>query len=484
MPKETDVVIVGAGTVGCAIARELSRFEIRTILMEKNEDVCAQTGKANSAIVHTGFDAPVGSLEARMVTSANPMFDQIAQELNFPFQRIGALVVAINREQKKLLSEIRHKAICNNVMDVQLLSGKQAVNLEPKLTSEVCGALLVPRESIVSPYEMALAMAENAATNGVKILLSTRVTGITVQGGTITSVETSRGRIKTSWVINAAGMYCDEIASMVGECNFKITPRRGQFFIMDKKAPYNIQRAILPVPTRVTKGVLLSPTVHGNLLVGPTAEDVESKIDTGVTGSGLQQVMAGARRLVPSVSATHTIAQFAGLRPVRHPEGYVIEISPRIRNYIGIYGVRSTGITSAPAVAAYVRDLAEESGLKLIPKQDHDPIRPATKQFALMTSEERSKAIKDDPRNSNIVCRCEKVTEAEIVRAIHGPVGARSLDGIKRRTRAGMGRCQGGFCSPRVVKILARELGVPMETITKKGPGSEILLGPARGIRQ
>lgn len=483
MEKETDVIIIGAGTVGCAIARELSRFQIRTILIEKNEDVCAQTGKANSAIIHTGFDAPVDSLEARLVSSANPMFDQLARELNFPFQRIGALVVAINHEQKNILAEIKHKAICNNVMDVQLLSGKQAINMEPKLTRAVCGALLVPRESIVSPYEMALAMAENAVANGVNVMLSTKVTSMAVSDGTIKSVETDRGRIKASWIINAAGIYCDEIAEMVGECDFKITPRRGQFFIMDKKAPYHLQRAILPVPTKVTKGILITPTVHGNLLVGPTAEDLENKTDAGITESGLQQVLTGAQKLVPSISTAHTITQFAGLRPVRHPEGYVIEVSNNIRNYIGISGVRSTGITAAPAIAAYVRDIVEEEGLNLVPKPDFDPFRPMVKAFADMTFEERLKAIKDDPRNGNIVCRCEKVTEAEIVRAIHGFVGARSIDGIKRRTRAGMGRCQGGFCSPRVTKILARELGVPVERITKKGPGSEILWGPARGIK-
>lgn len=450
------------------------------MLVEKNEDLCAETGKANSAIIHTGFDAPAGSLEARLVAAANPMYDQLSNELSFPFQRVGALVVAITHEQHQLLAEIKHKAILNGVLDVQLLSAKQAFGKEPELSKEVLGALYIPRESITSPYEMALAMAENAAANGAKIALSTTVQGITVHNGAIKGLETDKGSIETSWVINAAGIHGDEIAGMIGEDNFKITPRRGQFYIMDKKTPCDLSRIILPVPTKITKGILISPTVHGNLLVGPTAEDIDDKNDTRVTAEGLHQVMAGARKLVPGLSGAHTITQYAGLRPVCHPEGYVIEASTKTHGYVGIYGVRSTGVTSAPAIAAYIQEILLEKGLELLSRPDYNPIRPCMKAFADMTFQERAKAIEEDQRNGNIICRCEKVTEAEIVRAIHGNPGAYSLDAIKRRTRAGMGRCQGSFCSTRVLKILARERGLPLEKITKKGAGSEILLGPTK----
>ncbi|GFP26103.1 glycerol-3-phosphate dehydrogenase, partial [Candidatus Hakubella thermalkaliphila] len=258
-------------------------------------------------------------------------------------------------------------------------------------------------------------------------------------------------------------------------------PRRGEFFIMDKEAPYKLRHIILPVPTRISKGILISPTVSGNLLVGPTAEDIEDKSDTRVTVAGLAQVMTGAQKLLPALSSAHTITQYAGLRPVRHPEGYTVEASRQNRGYIGISGVRSTGVTSAPAVAAYVRDLAEEVGLKLIPRSNFNPLRRQLKPFASMTYQERAAAIKVDPHWGHVVCRCEHVTEAEVLRAIHSPLGARSLDAIKRRTRAGMGRCQGGFCGVRIPFILARELGIPVEAVTKKGPGSEILVGPIRG---
>lgn len=466
--------------MGCAIARELSRFQLKVALVEKEEDICALTGKANSAIIHTGFDAPVGSLEAKLVVAANPMYDQLAQELDFPFQRVGALLVAVTEEQWQLLPELQRKALRNGVFDVRLLGREQVWALEPELSDQVYGGLAIPRESIVSPYEMAIAMAENAIANGVEFFLGNRVTGIEMAGGAVQAVNTTRGKIKTSWVINAAGMYCDEVAQMVGKCDFTITPRRGEFFIMDKEAPYNLRHIILPVPTRISKGILISPTVSGNLLVGPTAEDVEDKLDTRVTAAGLAQVMAEAQKLLPSLSPTHTITQYAGLRPVRHPEGYTIEASRQSRGYIGISGIRSTGVTSAPAVAAYVRDLAEEVGLKLVPRSNFNPIRRRPKPFASMTNQERAAAVEADPRWGHVVCRCEHVTEAEILGAIHSPLGARSLDAIKRRTRAGMGRCQGGFCGVRVPFILARELGIPPTAVTKKGPGSELLTRPTK----
>lgn len=482
--KEADIVIIGGGTVGCAIARELSRFKLHTILLEKNEDLCAEAGKANSGIVHSGFDAPVNSLESRLVTTANQMYDDLSKELCFPFQRLGALLVAVSNEKWKLLPQIQQNAFLNGVKNIQVLNKEQAKLMEPELTNNALGALFIPDEGITSPYEMAMAMALNAVSNGVEVLRSTKVNDIQVKNNSVRAIKTNKGTIKTTWIINSAGIYSDEISQMVNVGNFKITPRRGEFYVMDKETPYKLNHIILPVPSAISKGVLLTPTISGNLLIGPNAEDIESKSDTRVTTKNLNWIMAEAKKLIPVVSTAHTINQYAGLRPVRHPEGYSFDISPKLKGYIGISGIRSTGVTSAPAVAEYVRDLAIENGLNLVPRSNYNPSNKEVKSFSQMTIQEKERAIIIDSRYGNIVCRCEIVTEADIIKAIHGPLGARTLDGIKRRTRAGMGRCQGGFCNPRLVKILARELGMPIETITKKGPGSEILVCPTRSVKR
>jgi len=476
----TDVVIIGAGAVGTAIARELSRYKVDVLVVDKNEDVGGDASKSNSGIIHTGYDASPGTLESRLVVAANPMYDRHVKELDIPFKRVGALLTAVTQEEYELLPELFRKAHKNGVYDVEMLTPQQAKHLEPNISDEVKGAIYIPRESIIDPFLMVVARAENAVANGVKFMLSTKVTGIRVEERRVKSVITDQGEIETRFVINAAGLYCDEIADMVGLCDFTVHPRKGQFYVLDKNVPYNVNKIILPVPTKHSKGKLASPTIHGNMLVGPTAEDLEDKEDKAVTREGLEEVIESVRRLVPKVSPQDAITEYCGLRPTRVPEGYFIGASEEVKGYIGISGVRSTGVTASLAIAGYVIDILADEGLDLRIKPDFNPYRQGIKKFSDLSWNEREEIIKQNPLYGHVICRCETVTEAEIVEAIKRPLGARSLDAIKRRLRPGTGRCQGGFCSPRIVEILARELGVPAEQITKMGKGSEVVVGRNR----
>lgn len=477
---QADVVIVGAGAVGTAIARELSRYKLNVILIDKNEDVGGDASKSNSAIIHTGFDAPPGTLESNLVVSANPMYDQITKELDIPFKRTGAILVAVTQEEYNLLNIIKSKAYRNRVYDVDYLYPETIRKLEPEVTEKVLGGLYIPRESIIDPFLLVIAQAENAVNNGVKVLLSTEVTNITVEDSQIQFIKTTRGSIKTRFVINAAGLFCDKIAEMVGVCDFKENPRKGQFYILDKSLPYKVNRIILPVPTKLTKGKLACPTIHGNLLIGPTAEELEDRFDKSVTAQGLKEVIEGVRKLVPRISQKDAIKQYCGLRPVRKPEGYHIEAYKEVKGFIGISGIRSTGVTSSLAVARYVTDVLSNEGLELIPKPDFNPYRIGIKRFSELSDKEREQLIKENPKYGHVICRCETITEAEIIEAIRRPVGAKSMDAIKRRVRAGMGRCQGGFCSPRVLEILSRELNIPAEKVPKNEVGSELVIGRTR----
>jgi glycerol-3-phosphate dehydrogenase len=477
---QTDVVIIGAGAIGTSIARELSRYKIDTILLDKNEDVGGDASKSNSAIIHTGFDAPPGSLESKLVVSANPMYDKLAEELDIPFKRTGAILVATTKEEYDLLPGIKAKAHKNGVYDIDFLTAQEIKRMEPEVSKEVLGGLHIPRESIIDPFLLVTAQADNAVDNGVKVLLSTEVTGIHVIDGKIHSVKTDKGEIKTKYVINAAGLFCDEIADMVGHCDFKESPRKGQFYILDNNISYKTERIILPVPTKLTKGKLSSPTIHGNMLIGPTAEDLDDRYDKSVNQKGLDEVINGVKKLLPNVSARDAITEYSGLRPVRTPEGYFIESYKDTKGFIGLSGIRSTGVTSSLSVAKYVAEFLENEGLKLEADPDFNPVRKGIPKFSELPEEEKAELIKENPLFGNIMCRCETVTEAEILAAIEAPVGARSLDGIKRRVRAGMGRCQGGFCGPRIIEYLANKLNVTVEVVRKNDEGSELLIGKTR----
>lgn len=472
-----DVVIIGAGAVGTAIARELSKYELNVLVVDKNEDVGGDASKSNSGIIHTGYDATPGTLESRLVVAANPMYDKLARELDVPFTRCGAILTAVSQEEYELLPELFRKSHENGVYDVEMLTAEQAKSLEPQISPEVKGGIYIPREGIIDPFTLIVAYAENAAMNGVKFMLSTKVIDIHLEDGRVSRVVTDIGEILTRFVINAAGLYTDEIAKMVNQCDFTVHPRKGQFYIMEKDIPYNIEKILLPVPTKHSKGKLASPTVHGNMLIGPTAEDLEDKEDYAVTAEGLEEIIESVRRLLPAASPKDSITQYCGLRPTKTPEGYKIEASEEVQGYIGVTGVRSTGVTASASIAGYVVDILADEGLELKPKVSFEPYRIGITKFNELSWKEKDELIRQNPFYGHVVCRCETVTEGQIIEAIQRPIGARSLDAIKRRLRPGTGRCQGGFCSPRIVEILARELNVPAETITKHRKGSEILTG-------
>ncbi|WP_125143891.1 NAD(P)/FAD-dependent oxidoreductase [Clostridium transplantifaecale] len=477
---KTDVVIIGAGAVGCAIARELSRYKLDVTVVDKNEDIGGDASKSNSAIIHTGYDASPGTLESQLVAAANPMYDKLAEELDVPFKRIGAILPAITQEQFEKLPEIKHKAFLNRVYDVEYKTGEELLKMEPNLNPEVKGGLYIPRESIIDPFILVQALAENANENGVNFLLNTKVTDIRTENGAVKEVVTTGGTITADYVINAAALYCDEIAAMVGKADYKVVARRGQFYILDKNTDCQVKQIVLPIPTKVTKGKLMCPTIHGNMLVGPTAEDLDNKTDKSVTSDGLVSILEDVKRLIPGVNIRDSITQYSGLRPNRNPEGLHVDVYDDLKGYINLSGVRSTGLTLSVAMGVYVADLMRETGAVMEPKEHFTERRKGVLRFHELDREEQDEAVKRNPLYGKIVCRCETVTEGEILDCIRRPLGARSMDAVKRRVRAGMGRCQGGFCGPKVIEILARELGITVEEVNKNNEGSYMVAGKTR----
>lgn len=365
----TNVVVIGAGAVGCAVARELSKYKIDVVVVDKNEDIGGDASKSNSAIIHTGYDASPGTLESQLVVAANPMYDELARDLDVPFKRIGAILPAITQEQYEKLPEIKAKAFKNRVYDVEYKTGEELLAMEPNLNPEVKGGLYIPRESIIDPFILVQALAENANENGVSFLLNTKVTGIQTENGKVKAVETTGGIIETDYVINAAALYCDEIAAMVGKADYKVVARRGQFYILDKNTSCQVEHIVLPIPTKVTKGKLMCPTIHGNMLVGPTAEDLDNKTDKSVTPEGLQSIVDDVKRLIPNVNVRDTITQYSGLRPNRNPEGLHVDMWEDLEGFVNLSGVRSTGLTLSVAMGKYVAQLLIDHGAPLYLKK-------------------------------------------------------------------------------------------------------------------
>lgn len=478
--QKTDVVVIGAGAVGCAVARELSRYHVDVTVVEKNEDVGGDASKSNSAIIHTGYDASPDTLESQLVVAANPMYDTITKDLDVPFKRIGGILPAMSEEQFEKLPAILEKSFRNRVYDVEYKSGEELLKMEPNLNPKVLGGLYIPRESIIDPFILVQAYAENANENGVTFLLGTKVTGIRYAEQRITGVETTAGPIETKYVINCAGQYCDEIAEMAGKAEYHVIPRKGQFYILDKNTSCKVNHIVLPIPTKITKGKLMCPTIHGNMLVGPTAEDQPSKTDRSTTREGLESIERDVKNLIPNVQIRDTITQYCGLRPNRIPEGLHFDMYDDLKGYINLSGVRSTGLTLSAAMGKYVVMQMQYHGADLKLKDDYIAKRRGIVRFRELDRTQQEKLVREDPRYGNIVCRCETVTEAEILDAIRRPLGARSMDAVKRRVRAGMGRCQAGFCGPRVLEILARELGCDPSELNKNEPGSYMVAGKNR----
>lgn len=425
---KTDVVVVGAGAVGCAIARELSKYQVDVLVVDKNEDVGGDASKSNSAIIHTGYDASPGTLESQLVVAANPMYPELVKDLDIPFEQTGAILPAITQEQFEQLPAIKEKAFKNRVYDIEYLTKEQITAMEPNINPEVKGGLYIPRESIIDPFILVQALAENANENGVDFLLNTRVTGIGTENGKVKTVETTAGTIETNYVINAAALYCDEIAAMVGKADYKVVARRGQFYILDKNTSCKVNHIVLPIPTKITKGKLMCPTIHGNMLVGPTAEDLDNKTDKSVTTEGLESIVRDVQRLVPNVNIRDTITQYSGLRPNRNPEGLHVDMYEDLEGYVNLSGVRSTGLTLSVSMGVYVAQLLKEHGFNLAYKENFKKTRRGIRIFHEMTAGQQEEIIKENPKYGNVICRCETITEGEILDAIHRPLGARSME--------------------------------------------------------
>ena len=473
-----DVCIIGAGVTGCAIARELSRYQVDVCVVEKCEDVCCGTSKANSAIIHAGYDAPEGSLMARLNVRGNEMMDGLSQELDFPFRRNGSLTVCLQEEDMPALQALYERGRNNGVKGLRILSGEEALALEPHLQEGVTGALYAPSGGIVCPFLMTIALAENACVNGVEFRFQTKVLHIQNADGYY-RLETDQGVLESRYVVNAAGVYSDLLHNMVSSHPIHIMPRKGEYLLLDHSAGRHVSHTVFMLPTRLGKGVLVAPTIHGNLIVGPTALDTEDREGTNTTAEGLREVAAKAALTVRDIPLRQVITSFSGLRAHEDGHEFIIGEPEDAPQFIDAAGIESPGLSSAPAIGEMVAEmLGEKMGLK--PKEQFVGRRKGILNPSVLSMEARNRLIRENPAYGTIICRCESVTEGEILDAIHRPLGAVSLDGVKRRTRAGMGRCQSGFCAPRVMELLSRELAVPMEEVTKSGGVSRMVTGTTK----
>ena len=475
-----DVIVIGAGVSGCAIARELSRYDASVCVLEKCEDVCEGTSKANSAIVHAGFDAEEGSLMAKLNVKGNEMMDDLSRNLDIPFKRNGSMVVCIHKEELDGLKTLYDRGVKNGVKGLKILSREEALEMEPNLSENVEGALYAPTGGIICPFELTIAMAENANVNGVEFRFNTKVEDIKKGEDGLWHIRTNNGEYVSRYVVNAAGVHADEIHNMVSADKMHIIERRGDYCLLDKQVGNYVSHTIFPQPTKFGKGVLVTPTVHGNLLVGPTAIDIENKEGTATTAAGINELTAKASENVRNLPMRNVITSFAGLRAHLERHEFVIEEVKDAPCFIDVAGIESPGLSASPAIGQMVADMLKEK-MSLIPKDNWIGTRKGITRTEGLSVEKMNELIKKNPAYGTIVCRCESITEGEILDAIHRPLGARSLDGVKRRTRAGMGRCQAGFCSPRTMEILNRELGLSYEEITKSGGRSNIVIERTKG---
>ena len=468
-----DIIIIGAGVSGCAIARELSRKKASIVVVERAEDVCCGTSKANSAIVHAGYDAANGSLMAKLNVLGSEMMPGLSKELDFHYKQNGSLVVMLDEADRPNLVKLYENGVKNGVKDLRIIEREELVQLEPNISDKAVAALYAPTGGIVCPFGLTYALAENAASNGAEFRFDSEVTGIEkIEGGW--RVKTVKGDLEAKVVVNAAGVYSGAIHNMVSDDPMTIIPRRGDYFLLDRTTGGFVSRTIFQLPGKYGKGVLVAPTVHGNTIVGPTAIDVEDPDATATTQAGLDDIRAKCAQAVKDLPLRQTITSFAGLRAhePRH-EFFIGEIAP---GFVDCAAIESPGLSSAPAIGVMVADIV--SGiLDLQPNPDFNGTRKGILNPQELGIEEYNALIKENPAYGTVICRCETVTEGEIIDAIRRVPGAKSIDGVKRRTRAGMGRCQGGFCSPRVLEILSRELGVPMGEITKSGGNSRLIVG-------
>ncbi|MGI6039668.1 MAG: NAD(P)/FAD-dependent oxidoreductase [Clostridiales bacterium] len=470
MINKYDVAIIGCGIIGASLAYELSRYKTRVVVLEKENDICCGTTKANSAIIHAGYDPQPGTLMAELNVKGCQMAKELCADLGVPYRQTGSLVLAFDDTDMQTLNTLYRRGVENSVPGLRLLSRDELRAIEPEVSESAIGALYAPTAAIVSPWEYGIALAETAVKNGVDLLLSTEVLSITDESDHW-SLQTKDQVIKADFVINAAGVNSDIIHNMVAEPAFKITPSKGEYYLLDKSEGDRVRHVVFQCPTVNGKGVLVSPTVHGNLIVGPNAV-ATNREDLATTGEGLDFIRNSAVRSVPSISFGENIRNFAGLRANSDVDDFIIGICAR--HFVDLAGIKSPGLTAAPAIAVHAVGLLKDDGLKLENKEHWNGTRKRIR-FSELTPEERAQLISNNPAYGRVVCRCETITEGEIIDTLRSPIPAHTVDGVKRRAGSGMGRCQGGFCAPRIVEIISREYQIPPEQVLQDGEGSFIL---------
>ena len=471
-----DILIIGAGVVGCALARKLSQYEGKIAVLDRAEDVADGASKANSGIVHAGFDAKPGTKKAYYNVKGAKMYGELARQLGVPYDPIGALVLGFSEEDRATLQKLYDQGQKNGVEQLRIIDHDEIMALEPNTNPDAVCALYAPTSAVVSPYEMTLALSYHAAQNGVKFIFDSPVSRVYEEKDTW-HVETPKGTLKARAIINCAGVGAAELHNMISDKPVEIVPRRGEYYLLDSTVKCPFTRTMFQVPGKMGKGVLISPTAHGNALLGPSAEDIDDAYDTATTRKGLDFVLDKCRLTWPKVNTRPVITTFSGVRAHPTSDDFIIgPVHGAPDNAFEAIGIESPGLTAAPAIAEELGEMVAEHS-KLPSARFVRAAVPLLKPFAAMSEEERAEACRQDANYGRIVCRCEVVTEAEIRDAIRRPVGAKSIDGVKRRTRAGMGRCQGGFCSPRVMEILCEELKYSPLDITKCGGESKLLIG-------
>lgn len=477
-----DIVIIGGGVIGSGIARELSKYDLKIIVVEKLSDLAAGTTKANNGMIHSGFDSKTGSLKAKMNVEGNALYDDWSKELGFRLKRTGSFVAGFDLEDDEYLEMYLERGVKNGVPGIEILSAVEARKFESNLHSSIKKVLWTPSAAYVEPYEVTIALAENAVDNGVQFILETEVLDIEVKNNNISNVLTDKGYIETSTVINAAGLFADDIAEMVKDRFYTIHPRRGSLVIFDKNNKGVVERFIGTPPKNFTKGGGPTQTPEGNPLWGPSAKEVPYKDDLSVDQEDLDFILNKCSHLAQGIKINSVITYFSGLRASNYIEDFIIEPSRKINGFIHVSGIQSPGLASAPAIAKRVEYFIKDMYPNITLKENYNPIREKITFFRECSHEEQGKLIEKNPLHGHIICRCETVTEAEIRDAINGKIPATTIDAVKRRTRAGMGRCQGGFCGPRILEMIAEELDVSSTKVTQKGKGSRILIKPSRGI--
>ncbi|MGO1580250.1 MAG: NAD(P)/FAD-dependent oxidoreductase [Peptoniphilaceae bacterium] len=469
-----DIIIIGGGVIGTSIARTLSKYNNKIALLEKNVEVCQETTKANSAIIHGGYDCEPNTLKAELNVKGNAMFPKLSRELGFTFNKIGSLVLAFDEEEMKEVRNLYERGKKNKVKSLEIVDAKRVKELEPKVADNVKGALYCADAGVVDPFNLTYAMIENAISNGVELFTETRVEALEKKDDYIL-VKTNKGDYKTKYLVNAAGLYSDDVAKMAGDDDFKIIPTKGVYRLLDKTKSDYIHTVLFQTPTEKGKGVLVTATYDGNTMIGPTSDKINSVEDTTTESESLEYIDKTAKKSVPSLNLKKTIRVFTGVRAKPDTGDFMIYPSKNMKGLIHCGGIESPGLASSPAIAEYVENLLIEEGMSVDKNENYNPERKAIPRISQLSNEEKEKKLQENPKYGKIICRCETVSEAEIIEAINRPAGAKTVDGVKRRVRAGMGRCQGAFCGPRVLEILSRELNVEATDIKKDLSGSEIV---------